>query len=145
MRILKTHDPSIKLKHVVHQQRIDFLDTTVYKGDSFDVDGSSGIKVFFKETNTHTLLFRRSFHPRHTFKGLVKAQLIRFNRICTQPKDFWEAVKILFGALIKRGYTRTFLRYCLKNFHKEKQTDGKEIIAFISSYSSVSVAFMWHP
>lgn len=140
MAILNAHDPSIKLKHVVNQQAIDFLDTTVYKGTSFDVDGSLDIKVFFKETDTHALLFKSSFHPRHTFKGLVKSQLIRFNRICTQEKDFWEAVKILFGSLRKRGYSRTFLRYCLKSFKERKQTDDKEIIPFISSYSSVSVA-----
>lgn len=140
LAILNSHDPSIKLKHVVNQQAIDFLDTTVYKGDSFDVDGSLDIKVFFKETDTHALLFKTSFHPKHTFRGLVKSQLIRFNRICTQEKDFWEAVHILFGALRKRGYSRTFLRHCLKSFRDTKQTDDKKIIPFISSFSSVSVA-----
>lgn len=138
--ILNTHDPSIKLKYVVNQKAIDFLDTTVYKGSSFEVDGRLDIKVFFKETDTHALLFKTSFHPRHTFRGLVKSQLIRFNRICTQEKDFWEAVNILFGVLRKRGYTRTFLRFCLKTFKEQKQTEDKQIIPFISSYSSVSVA-----
>lgn len=136
---LNGHDPSIKLKHVVNQQAIDFLDTTVYKGNSFDVDGNLDIKVFFKETDTHALLFKSSFHPKHTFRGLVKSQLIRFNRICTQEKDFWEAVKILFRSLRKRGYSRTFLRHCLKSFKDRKQIDDKEIIPFISSYSSTSV------
>lgn len=136
--ILNSHDPSIKLKYEMDDKSIDFLDTTVYKGPSFDLNGNLDIKVFFKETDTHALLYKTSFHPRHTFKGLVKSQLLRFHRICTQNKCFWEAVKILFSSLKKRGYGRSFLRKCLKQFKVQKLIQKEKIIPLISCYSTMS-------
>ncbi|KAK2808422.1 hypothetical protein Q5P01_000626 [Channa striata] len=101
IHILNTHDPSIKLKYNKHQQCIDFLDTTVYKGQLHSQTHKLDIKVYFKETDTHALLFKTSFHPQHTYRGLIKSQLIRFWRICTQEEDFRGAVTILFAALRK--------------------------------------------
>lgn len=139
IQILNTHDPSIKLKYVTNQQTIDFLDTTVYKGPTFDANGTLDVKVFFKETDTHALLFRKSFHPRHTFKGIIKSQLLRFYRICTQRHNFWEAVRILFGALRKRGYTRSFLKQCLHTFREKKQIQRNSVIPLVTKFSSMSL------
>lgn len=138
MGILNSHDPSIRLKHTTHYQSIDFLDTTVYKGPTFDRNNKLDVKVFFKETDTHALLYKTSFHPRHTFGGLVKSQLLRFHRICTRTDSFWEAVRTLFGALRKRGYSRSFLRQCQNTFKNVKGTTNKEIIPLITRYSSMS-------
>ena len=138
INILNSHDPSIQLTYEIHQQSINFLDTTIYKGESFNNHQSLDIKVFFKKTDTHALLFKTSFHPQHTFKGLVKAQLLRFYRICTQQRDFMEAVKTLFGALRHRGYTRTFLRKSLKSFQNKPQPRRENIIPLITTFSSAS-------
>lgn len=136
--ILDTHDSSIRLKYVINDLTIDYLDTTVYKGTTFKKDQTLDIKVFFKETDTHALLFKTSFHPRHTYKGLIKSQLIRFKRICTQDEEFEKAVKILFGVLRKRGYPRSLLRICLKTFQVQKLKDEKENVPFITNYSTIS-------
>ena len=89
MSVLNAHNPSIQLTHTLSNSTIDFLDTTVYKGPDFNLTSLFEIKVFFKPTDTHALLFKNSFHPRHTFKGIVKSQLrIRFDRICTRREDF---------------------------------------------------------
>ena len=66
--------------------------------------------MFFKATDRHALLHKKSYHPKHTFRGLVKSRLILFNRICTYPEDVEEATKTLFGALRPRGYSKRFLR-----------------------------------
>ncbi|KAK2863636.1 hypothetical protein Q5P01_003169 [Channa striata] len=139
MAELNSHDPSIQLKHTTDYQSINFLDTTVYKGPSFGINGNLDIKVFFKETDTHALLFKSSFHPKHTFRGLVKSQLLRFNRICTQIDCFWEAVRILFRALRQRGYSRSFLKTCLNTFKEVKNRTTKEILPLITTYSSMSI------
>lgn len=118
---------------------IDFLDTTVYKNPNFNQDGKLETKVFFKKTDTHALLYKTSFHPRHTYKGLVKSQLLRFHRICSNARDFREAVEILFTSLRKRGYSRTFLRYCLKNFNIRKERDEKHIIPLITRFCSTTL------
>lgn len=138
IKILDTHDPSIRLKYTFNKTSIDFLDTTVYKGENFERNQKLDIKVYFKETDTHTLLYKTSFHPRHIFKGLIKAQLIRFRRICTQEKDFMEAVKILFDALKQRGYVRSFLRDSLKTFQVSKQKTKRELIPLITNFSTIS-------
>lgn len=132
---LDTHDPSIRLKYDFDHQSIDFLDTTVYKGQPFHNQQTLDIKVYFKTTDTHSLLFKSSYHPRHTYKGLVKSQLIRFHRICTQRADFFEAVRTLFRALRKRGYSRSFLRHCLKTFHIQRPSINKEWIPLITTFS----------
>lgn len=134
--ILNSHDPSISLKSETDQTQINFLDTTVYKGATFSVTGQLDIKVFFKKTDTHALLFKSSFHPTHTFRGIVKSQLLRFWRICTQKQDFNVAVGILFKALRERGYTRPFLRSCLKTFLLHREDKRGAIIPLICTYNS---------
>lgn len=107
---LNEHHPSIKLKATISENSIDFLDATVFKGPNFQNTGKLDIKVYFKPTDTHQLLHKKSFHPKHSFKGIIKSQIIRFFRICTQETDFNEAVQTLFKALRNRGYSYRFLR-----------------------------------
>lgn len=86
-----------------------FLDTTVYKL----VDNGHEVlatRLYFKPTDTHQLLHVSSFHPRHTCRGVLKSQFIRFRRICTTREDFNIACKVLMDALAVRGYDRRLMR-----------------------------------
>lgn len=139
IRTLNAHDWSIQCKYELDDKKIDFLDTTVYKGRNFEVHNKLDIKVFFKKTDTHALLYKSSFHPRHTYRGIVKAQLLRFHRICTRQEDFQEAVKELFVALRKRGYSRQFLRQCLRSFLDRKEALEGDRIPLITTYSLFNV------
>lgn len=136
--ILNSHDSSIQLESEICSDSIDFLDTTVFKGRDFDLTHQLDVKVFFKKTDLHALLFKSSFHPKHTFAGLVKSQLLRFYRICTQRDDFLNAVGILFNSLRKRGYSRSFLRHCFKQFEISKPKQDGQLIPLISTFDSVS-------
>lgn len=138
VRILNSHDPSIRLKVETNYNSIDFLDTTVYKDSKFSDNHQLDIKIFFKKTDTHALLHKSSFHPRHTFAGLVKSQLLRFRRVCTRDEDFLDAVHILFKALRGRGYSQSFLRKCLKNFQRRESKDRGKIIPLITKFSSTA-------
>lgn len=120
LNTLHNHRESIKIKSTHSLTTVDFLDTTTYKGDKFKEKNTLDVKVFFKETDTHALLFKTSFHPKHTYAGLIKSQLLRFHRICTRSEDFHKAVKILFTALSTRGYSRTFCRNCYRTFLETK-------------------------
>ena len=104
LKILNTHDPSITLKSCQHLSSVDFLDTTTFKGPDFAMSLTLDVKVYFKPTDTHALLHANSFHPKHTFAGLLKSQLLRFQPICSRTSDFWAAVKILFQALKEQKY-----------------------------------------
>ncbi|KAL2076412.1 hypothetical protein ACEWY4_027991 [Coilia grayii] len=133
--ILNNHNPSIQLKAQLEHNNIHFLDTTTYKGPTFHNTGKLDIKVYFKDTDTHALLYKTSYHPKHTFRGLVKSQLLRFHRICTQPKDFTSATKILFKALKERNYSRPFLRNCYKTFLDTKARSVDAIIPLITTFT----------
>lgn len=143
IKTLNSHNQSIQLKSVLEQETIDFLDTTVYKGPDFMRTRKVDVKVFFKTTDTHALLHKGSFHPRHTFRGIVKSQLLRFKRICTREEDFREAVGILFQALRGRGYSRPFLKRCFKSFAEENKKVRGDLIPLITTYSSSNKSLTW--
>lgn len=139
MNILNTHHTSIKVKHTTHNSSINFLDTTTYKGPDFNRTNTLDTKVYFKDTDTHSLLHKNSFHPKHTFRGLVKSQLLRFHRICSQSTEFEKATQTLYGSLRKRGYARSFLRKIRKSFLETKEKNLKTPIPLITTYSSLSI------
>uniref|UniRef100_A0A1A8LK21 GIY-YIG domain-containing protein n=1 Tax=Nothobranchius pienaari TaxID=704102 RepID=A0A1A8LK21_9TELE len=136
---LNNHHPSIKVKATLHDTEVNFLDTVTFKGQSFASTNKLDTKVYFKPTDSHALLHKDSFHPPHTFKGIVRSQLIRFQRICSRPEDFREATKTLFVVLRKRGYSRSFLRRALKDLRSNppvnRQTDIIPLISVFSSYA----------
>lgn len=136
---LNNHNPSIKLKATTNDSTVDFLDTTTYKGPNFHKTNILETKVFFKETDTHALLHKNSYHPRHTFAGLVKSQLLRFHRICSHKDDFMLATKTLFRALSTRGYSRSFLRSALKTFQVRKPIQVSSVIPLVTTFSSPAV------
>lgn len=136
---LNSHNPSIKVKSTTSPTSVDFLDTTTYKGENFKTTHKLEIKVYFKETDTHALLHKTSFHPKHTFAGIIKSQLLRFKRICSRQEDFVWATKLLFSALSRRGYSRSFLRRQLKTYEQRKFRIASSMIPFISTYSPSAV------
>ena len=68
--IFNTHEPVIKFKTSVSISSKDYLGTTVFKDP--DKNKTLLTKVFFKPTDKQQLLHKHSFHPKHTFKGLIK-------------------------------------------------------------------------
>ncbi|KAL2076549.1 hypothetical protein ACEWY4_027852 [Coilia grayii] len=124
IQILNSQHPKIKLKQNLQPVCVEFLDTVVFQISTPEGASKLATRVYFKDTDRHALLHRRSFHPRHTFRGLIKAQLIRFHRICTYKKHVDEATAILFEALYPRGYSKRFLRTIKDDdeFHKATRT-----------------------
>jgi len=108
LSIFNSHSPPIKFKANLQVNSIDFLDTTVFKNEANN--GHLLTKVYFKPTDTHQLLHKESFHPKHTFKGVVKSQITRFFRICSRQIDFEDAWSILCKSLRTRKYSRRWLR-----------------------------------
>lgn len=129
LQTANNHDDSIKLSWEINDITIDFLDVTIFKGNRFSHHNIFDTKVFFKTTDTHELLDKRSYHPNHIFKSIVKSQLIRFRRICNNMDDFHEATSNLFKVLReKRHYSSRFLRKIKSEFlriyhHELAQTD----------------------
>ena len=106
----------IKIKFEHSKTETNFLDTIVYKAtDDITGDTTLQTKVYFKSTDTHQLLHTTSFHPKHTTRGILKSQLIRFKRISSTKTDYDSTCKILFKTLAQRGYTWTSMNREMKN------------------------------
>jgi len=119
---------------------VDFLDTTVYKS----VDDVLLTKVFFKATDTHQLLHRASFHPRHTAKGVLKSQILRFKRISSSKEDFDEACHILFSSLRRRGYSASLMRKMKRDIWNDNKiivaNDTRKLLPIVIPYNDVGTA-----
>ena len=99
--------PGITITPTIHDSHIDFLDTTIYK-QTFNNTTTLRTTIYFKPTATHQLLHKDSFHPEHTHKGVLKSQLIRFGRICSNILQYDAASELLFQSLFQRGYKRRY-------------------------------------
>lgn len=108
--LFNSRDDSIQLTYDYNVYSITFLDVYIYKGLRFLQDGIFDSSVFFKPTDTHQLLHKKSFHPRHTFASIVKSQVLRFYRLCNNLFDFDIACQTLFTVLKTRGYSSRMLR-----------------------------------
>ncbi len=91
---LNHQQKSIKIKFETNSSEVNFLDVVTYKGPNFSETGHLDYKVFFKPTDTHCLLHRESFHPSHTFRGILKittsqisSYMLTRNRIQESSKD----------------------------------------------------------
>ena len=138
--------PGIKVKFQARNNIIEFLDTHVYKNYYTNDKCTLATKVYFKDTDTHQLLHRSSFHPRHTFQSIIKSQMIRFKRISTTHEDYKEAADTLIKVLITRGYNTTQLRRTKRdiwlnynaNFDRQARSNNnpREIIPVITYFDN---------
>ena len=104
---LNTLIPGIKVTFTVRQFFTEFLDVRIYKSQNCDGCWTLKTKVYFKPTDTHQLLHKNSFHPRHCCTGVLKSQFIRYKRISSDRQDYNESCTILWNVLRNRGYTYT--------------------------------------
>ena len=104
---LNSINPNIKVSITHNLHSINFLDCNVFKNHS-----KLSTKVYSKPTDTHKLLHPKSYHPAHVFKGIVKAQLLRYIRLSSHFHDFMQSYRILKSNLLNYGYTRSFIRFC---------------------------------
>lgn len=110
INVLNSHHASIKVKYILDLNEVNFLDTTVFFEQVNEQQKKILTRVYFKPTDTHALLHKASYHPKHTFRGIVKSQIIRFYRISSRETDLQKSITVLFQSLRRRGYSDRFLR-----------------------------------
>jgi len=119
-------DPNIKITHTLSSVELTYLDITIFKSDD-----SLKYKIYFKDTNSHSILHTSSHHPKHIFKGVIYSQLRRWASLCSEKSDFDNACTNIFPIWIERGYTRTLLR----NTKKKVLTDLNLLTTWEHSFS----------
>ena len=146
--------PGIKITLNVKENITEFLDTRVYKRYGEEADTTTlQTCVYFKPTDTHQLLHPDSNHPKHTTRGVLKSQFIRFKRISSTKTDYDRACRILWSALAKRCYSRTLYRKLKteiysgkKRVHKTTPTEptNDDIIPVINHFDRIGVTLTRH-
>jgi hypothetical protein len=137
--------PGIKITLNARDSIIEFLDTRIYKFQLHDGSWVLKTMVYFKPTDTHQLLHRRSYHPRHTCLGVLKSQFIRFKRISSSRSDYDDACKTLWKVLKDRAYDQAVYRKMKAdiwlnyntNRKQDKQPDS-DIIPVITYYDGIN-------
>ena len=85
-------DPSVQLEAEVNPKGVAYLDTYIYKGPCHQRTGHLDMRLYTKPTSSLDLLDTESYHPRSTFWGIVKSQLIRYWNISTNEVHYNRAV-----------------------------------------------------
>ena len=86
-------------------QVITFLDMDIFK-----TEGSIHSREHRKGTSVNSYLPINSTHPRHTFSGIVKSQLLRVKRLCSRDLDFTNSIKDLKTRCLKSGYKKDMVQ-----------------------------------
>uniref|UniRef100_A0A3P8Q9Z3 Reverse transcriptase domain-containing protein n=1 Tax=Astatotilapia calliptera TaxID=8154 RepID=A0A3P8Q9Z3_ASTCA len=69
--------------------------------NSLNLLTSSTITTPLSKSNMKCIRYS-SYHPKDTFKGIIKSQIIRFYRISSKESDLQDSISVLFRSLRKR-------------------------------------------
>ena len=100
------HHPSIKFTTEISDKEINFLNTTVYKGERFTTKESltsAHILKTFKYTHFS------SCNPHRVRKGLIKCETLRLLRINSLVKSFFENIYNFKKLVRARGYPHNLI------------------------------------
>lgn len=110
IKYLNRAHPTIKFTYESSTTSIDFLDITIYKGKRYTTKGILDIKPYFKKTNKFQYLEYSSAHPRNTFKGLVKGELTRLLRACSNQEEYHKIQLKMHKIFRDRGYPAQLIK-----------------------------------
>ena len=95
---------TIKFTYESSETSIDFLDITVYKGEKYARQSKLDIKPYFKPTNKFQYLQYSSAHPKSTFSSIIKGELARLLRNCSQKQEYCKISTKIAKIFKDRGY-----------------------------------------
>ena len=115
--------PYIKFDYKYSIEKIEFLDTTIFKNEY----KSLSTKLYSKPTDRPGYIHSRSYHPRAQIKNVPYGQALRVKRICTEKKDFHQALTTLKNNFISRGYNPKDI---VEQFERTTSRSRKELLTY---------------
>ena len=103
------HHPSIKFTAEISDKEINFLDTTVYKGERFHNQGILDIHTHFKPTETFQYTHFSFCNPHRVRKGLIKGESLGLLRSNSSAKPFYENIYNFKKRLRTEGYPQNLI------------------------------------
>lgn len=144
--IANSHHPLLKFTYEFSTQEINFLDTTVFKGNRFQSNLILDFKTYIKPTNTFQYLERSSAHNSSVFKGFIKGETIRHLRNTSNENTLLSILREFEMHLLKRGYSekeiKTSIQCVLANYSRDSslknknETKNRKIpLVFVTKYN----------
>lgn len=136
------HHPTIKFTAEISDKEINFLDTTVFKGERFHEQAILDIRTHFKPTETFQYTHYSSCHPPGVKKGFIKGETLRLLRTNSTDKLFNDNLNKFKTRLHARGYPKAFVERitCEVKFSerklalKQKKKQQKKILPFTTKF-----------
>lgn len=119
------HHPTIKFTAEISEEKTNFLDTTIFKGERFYKDSIFDIRTHFKPTETFQYTHFSSCHAPGVKKGFIKGEALRLLRTNSSKATFEENVKNFRSHLRVRGYPDNLVNKVLAEV---KFTDRKSAL-----------------
>ena len=109
IRFLNRSHGTIKFTYECSETTVDFLDVTIYKGKRYHDTGILDFKPFFRKTNKFQYLEYSSYHPRNTFGGIVRGELTRLLRACSDQQGYIKIQRKMYQSFRDRNYPKILL------------------------------------
>ena len=137
------HHPTIKFTAEISEKEINFLDTTVFKGERFYKDSIFDICTHFKPTEKFQYTHFSSCHAPGVKKGFIKGEALRLLRTNSSKTSFEEKIKNFRSNLRVRGYPDKLVNKVLaeiefknrKSALQQKPKLQKRLLPFVTQYN----------
>ena len=141
------HHPTIKFTAEISEKEINFLDTTVFKGERFNKDSIFDICTHFKPTEKFQYTHFSSCHAPGVKKGFIKGEALRLLRTNSSKTSFEEKIKNFRSNLRVRGYPEKLVNKVLaevefknrKSALQQKPNLQKRLLPFVTQIYNPSV------
>ena len=135
--------PTIKFTAEISEKEINFLDTTVFKGERFNKDSIFDICTHFKPTEKFQYTHFSSCHAPGVKKGFIKGEALRLLRTNSSKTSFEEKIKNFRSNLRVRGYPEKLVNKVLaevefknrKSALQQKPKLQKRLLPFVTQYN----------
>jgi len=109
---INTIHHSITVTQQCSEQEIDFLESTLFKGDRFQAEHILDVKTHIKPTNKQLYVHASPYHPPNTSKSIAIGEANRYVRTNSDRPHYNAMTKHLTEKLRQRGYkTRNIHSY----------------------------------
>ena len=141
---INTLHNTIKFTSECSETEINFLDTTLYKGNRYTQTGILDIKTHIKHTNKQLYVHATSYHPRGCKNGIVVGEAKRYLRTNSDRLNFVDSIKKHKDKLATRGYNPRITNTLLQNISFEQREanllvknnqEDSNILTFVTTFS----------
>ena len=127
----------------ISEKEINFLDTTIFKGEGLCKNSVLDVCTHFKPTETFQYTHFTSCHAPGVKKGFIKGEALRLLKTNSSKKLYEDIIKKFKTRFRERGYPDNLINNVLREIRfkerksalREEQKMRKDILPFVTQYN----------